>query len=221
MADSGQPVNRKQRRAAAREAARNPKHLDNNVPNIKMAYPDRSGPKAKTLYEIAEERQALLNKGKPFPKQEGPDKDGDWEFNDEPLGPAGDAVLYAATLSMLHLTLDVLVRSQYRQEVVWKAVFGQLAKVFPILFLVVYMLHSETAARFSTSKQLFFLAVSISAGCYMVFSGNMHGYYAVMKRAPPVGVVWVWSVIEMRLPFAVASVIAVAGYLWWNGFSAF
>lgn len=55
----------------------------------------------------------------------------------------------------------------------------------------------------------------------MIYVGNTYDYYAVMKQAPPVGTLWVWSVIEMRLEFCLASVAVNLGYLWWNGFSTF
>jgi hypothetical protein len=42
-----------------------------------------------------------------------------------------------------------------------------------------------------------------------------------MKAAPPVGALWVWSVIEMSLPYAAANVVAVVAYIWWNQFDFF
>ncbi|KAJ9656561.1 hypothetical protein H2201_008494 [Coniosporium apollinis] len=223
MADNNQPQNRKQRRAVAKDTMKKTPQLDQSDMDFKLKQPDRSGPKGKTLYELAEERRELLAKGQPFEKTEHPAKaqDGDFMFNDDPLGPGGEAILYASSLSMLHFTLDVLVYNQYRQEIIWSEIFRRVATVFPVLILVVYMLHSQTASRFPLLKQLLFFGTSVAAGCYMIFSGNTRGYFAVMKRAPPVGTLWVWSVIEMQLPYAVASVVAVLGYLWWNGFKAF
>jgi hypothetical protein len=55
----------------------------------------------------------------------------------------------------------------------------------------------------------------------MVYSGNKHGYFYVMKSAPPIGALWVWSVIEADLAYAASSCLAVVAYLWWNGFEAF
>ena len=55
----------------------------------------------------------------------------------------------------------------------------------------------------------------------MVYSGNKHGYFYVMKSAPPIGTLWIWSVVEMSLPFAATSAAAVLGYIWWNGFDFF
>ena len=61
----------------------------------------------------------------------------------------------------------------------------------------------------------------MAAGCYLIYSSNEEAYFAVMKRAPPLGTLWVWSVIEMRLEFAVGSLIAVGAYFWRGGYTIF
>ncbi|KAK5140302.1 hypothetical protein BJ546DRAFT_203654 [Cryomyces antarcticus] len=221
MADFDQPRNRKQQRAAARDTSKKADHLDQGTTGIKLAQPDRSGPKSKTLFELADERQALLDKGKPFAKQSRTDepKEGDGDLANDPLGTFGDAVLYGSTLSMLHFTLDVLVYHQYRQDIEWREIFARTGTVLPILFFLVYVLHSEAASRFAIAKQIFYLVTAVVAGCYMVYIGNMYSYFAVLKRAPPVGTLWVWSVIEMRLAYALTSLAVVGGFLWWGGFT--
>lgn len=231
MDDSPQPRNRKERRAAAREDAKKGKegtHLNQKHAEIPMAQPDRSGPKGKTLYEIAAERQAQLQaegfyekEEERLKKQKAAGYGGGDEFSDEPLGAFGEAVLYSVALTMLHFSLDVLVYNQYRQEIEWGEIWRRCGQVLPALFVVVYSMHVELAKRLGILRQLLFLGCAVTAGVYMVWSGNKKGYYAVMKRAPPIGTIWVWSVIEMDLPYALASLVAVIGYMWWNGFGAF
>ncbi|KAI9698684.1 MAG: hypothetical protein M1836_003794 [Candelina mexicana] len=187
---------------------------------IKLAQPDRSGPKGKTLFELAEERQALLNKGKPFPKaaangttqskDDAIHKAGLTEEVDEPIGPLGQAVFFTSTLVMLHFTLDVLVQHQYKQEIEWGTIVRRTGMVVPI-----YYLHPPERTR-QTLTQIFFFCVANIAGCYLIYAANTQGYYAVMKRAPPLGTLWVWSVIEMKLPFAVASLLVAGIYVYYG-----
>lgn len=40
-----------------------------------------------------------------------------------------------------------------------------------------------------------------------------------MKQAPPLGVLWLWSVIELDLPWAALSLAIAGGYLWKEGYS--
>jgi len=191
-----------------------------------MSLPDFDAkPTGKTLLDLAEERhRELTGNGQPFPKQDdaSADKDGDWEFmSTEPLGAFPTAILYGVSLSVLHITLDVLVLSQYRQEVEWPEIFWRMARMTPALFVLLYLFHTPTALRFKLPRQLFFLALSVGAGAYMLYAGNEHGYYFVMRRAPPLGVLWVWSVVEMDLMYALIHLLAVGSWTWYKGYGSF
>lgn len=204
------PRNRVQRRAAEREL-RKKANLDESALGIKKEYPDRSGPQGKTLVDIMEEKKAQLSKDHPEILHE----------DDDAIGPFGEALVYSIALAIFHFTLDVLVFYQYRQDMEWKEIFLRTAKVLPALFAFIYLLRTQTAARFPLLKQLFFFVASVSTGCYLIYSGNKNGYFYVMQTAPALGTLWVWSCVEMQLVFAVLHVVIVVGYTWWNGFTAF
>ncbi|KAF2011483.1 hypothetical protein BU24DRAFT_281878 [Aaosphaeria arxii CBS 175.79] len=214
--------NRKERRAATKKGATSSgfeptTEIDEDGVEYILQHPDRSGPKGKTLFDMAEERQRELNKGKP-----GYTADGDLSEDDEELiGPFGIAFLYAISLGMLHLTLDVTVYSQYREQILWSEIIQRAVTATPVFLILVYLLHVDFSKQFPMLRNIFFLVMSTVAGCYLIFSVNMHGYFFVMKAAPPIGALWVWSVIEMHVAYAVASCVIVLGYLWWNGFQAF
>jgi len=63
--------------------------------------------------------------------------------------------------------------------------------------------------------------MAIMAGCYLIYSGNEHGYYMVMQKAPPVGTLWIWSVVEMDLALTMLHLVVVGAYTWWNGYGNF
>lgn len=67
--------------------------------------------------------------------------------------------------------------------------------------------------------QLAFLLMAVVSGCWLVYSVNVNGYYAVMKKAPPLGTLMIWCVIEMDLLPSLATCAAVGAYVWWNGFT--
>jgi hypothetical protein len=236
MDDTPTPRNRRERRAAGRAnktKTTGTSHLSAKLPEIPLKKPDFDAPRQpghKTLYEIAAERQAELEKEGFYDKYNDKyaygENAGDHQFwsspgDDEPVGPSGEAFVWGISLAMLHFTLDVLVFHQYRQEIEWKEIWVRTFTMLPALFIVIYILHTTAAQRWARLRQLFFFGTSIAAGCYLVKSGNMDGYYAVMKRAPPVGTLWVWSCVEMELWWAVAHVAIVGVYMWVNGFSAF
>lgn len=114
--------------------------------NIKFQQPDRSGPKEKTLLELAEERGLFAQAQK---KQEENDKysktkikkipikpENPNDHDNEPLSPGAerflDTTLYTMSLTMLHFTLDVLVQNQYSADrIVWPKVW---MRAFQALF---------------------------------------------------------------------------------------
>jgi hypothetical protein len=198
--------------------------LDATGVDYLLQHPDRSGPKGKTLFELAEERQKELDKNKPAGWKAAARKAASSTpaaEEEAAIGPLGDALLYSTSMAALHLTLDVIVYSQYREDIIWVEILKRAATALPVFILLVYLTHVELAYRFPLFRDLAFCAGSIVAGCYLIYSGNKHGYFNVMKAAPPVGTLWIWSVIEMSLPFAALNAITVLGYVWYNGFDYF
>jgi hypothetical protein len=194
--------------------------IDEDGVEMILRHPDFAKPQGKTLFDLAEERQRELDRANPAKKiakatRLAPDDEG------PPIGPFGDSVLYSVSMAALHLTLDVLVYSQYREDLIWPEIIQRAATSLPIFAVLVYLTHVDFCYRFPKVRDVAFFAGSIAAGCYLVYSGNQHGYFYVMKSAPPVGTLWIWSVVEMSLPFAATSALAVFGYIYWNGFQLF
>ncbi|KAL2123789.1 hypothetical protein VTJ04DRAFT_154 [Mycothermus thermophilus] len=206
--------------------------------NIKLRQPDRSGPTEKTLLQLAEER-GLFEKAQKREKEIGkkkeagtPEKDGKEE--EEGLPPTVERVfetlLWSMSLAMLHFTLDVLVHHQYSiHSIVWSSVFLRFLRALLVLCLLVYFLHPHHAnpglvpglssRQQAYVRQAIFFTTGTLAGCYLIHITNMYGYMAVMKQAPPIGCLWVWSIIELELPWAVLSLAAAGGFLWQGGYS--
>lgn len=144
-----------------------------------------------------------------------------------------DGVLWTTSLASLHVTLDVLVQHQYAMEISWQSIALRGLRAFLVFLLVFVPLHApsedpaapvvppfllpaRSRSRHTVApivRQAIFLVVSVAAGCYMVHVTNRHGYLAVMKQAPPVGCLWVWSVIELRLGLACLSLACVGVFL--------
>ncbi|KAF1921468.1 hypothetical protein BDU57DRAFT_535124 [Ampelomyces quisqualis] len=221
--------NRKERRAkdtkntSTGSTFRASDELDDNSVHYLLEHPDRSGPKGKTLFELAEERQKELDKSKPvgWNAKAGNTTSSAPAAEEDAIGPVGDAVLYSTSMAVLHLTLDVIVYSQYREDILWGDIFKRAATSLPVFMMLVYLTHVNFSYRFPVLRDIAFCAGSIVAGCYLVYAANKYGYFNVMKAAPPVGTLWIWSVVEMSLPFAAVNAVAVLGYVWYNGFDYF
>jgi hypothetical protein len=67
---------------------------------------------------------------------------------------------------------------------------------------------------FTPRTLLFFLPLAILLGGTLVQTTNQAGYYAVMKRAPSIGTMWVWCVLEISSPLA--ALVALLVPLGWG-----
>lgn len=163
-------MNRKQRRAQTPQSGS--KSKVSSAEDIPLSKPPSNPAKpAKTLYEIAAERQAALLPGAepldPTGKRskvvevkvsadgkietlDGSDvpvsSGTDDENNDELISPIWDTILFSTSLSALHFTLTVLTVHQYAQpeELRYGRILGgTLLSAFPILSLLVHFMRGH------------------------------------------------------------------------------
>lgn len=208
------PRNRKERRAQKKETAS----------AIAFTQPSRDPSNHKTLLDIASERQ-LLDKSpsttQPSIKTTTINPDGSLAtISESEETPYLDIALYAISLTLLHFTFTILVHHQYATEppsLLGLLYTSTVASPTPLLLLIlVALLHPRAS---SLPMQVLFAALSLVAGGWLVHTSNMDGYLAAMKKAPPLGTLWVWAVVEMRWEVALSCLGAVAGWGWWNGYS--
>ena len=236
MAGIATPRNRKERRAATTKPA------VTKASEIPLSQPSRGPPSAKSLVDIIAERQPQFRDRELSTSNDGDsvkpsiittkiNPDGtlsdtvtagnDPQPTDDAIGPLGQAFFFALSLTMLHFTLDVLVHNQYRQEIGWDLIFQRTLTTFPLLLVLLYLLYRFSPGSTSIWIQALFFGLSVGSGCYLIYSSNELAYFAVMQMAPPLGTLWVWSVIEMRLPVALSSLGVVGTYFWWGGYTIF
>ena len=100
---------------------------------------------------------------------------------------------------------------------------------FPVFLLLFWPLHPHDSSQIllpslpvkhqHTLRQALFFVMSCVCGCYLIYISNEFSYLHIMKQAPPLGVLWLWSVIELDLPWAALSLAIAGGYLWKEGYS--
>lgn len=97
--------------------------------------------------------------------------------------------------------------------------------MFVILFYVLHPHYSQKnfipllpKEYQETVRQAIFFVMSTLAGPYLIHISNNYGYIAIMKRAPPVGCLWVWAVVEMDILWAFPSLCIAVAYAYKNGY---
>ncbi|KAM6478528.1 hypothetical protein HDV62DRAFT_182662 [Trichoderma sp. SZMC 28011] len=202
-------------------------------PKIKLRQPDRSAPTEKTLLDIASERSLFEQAARRERQLAGKNESDDEDDEEAKLSPGAErfleALLYTTTLAMLHFTFDVLVMKQFGTEIKWKRITINAGRAWLVFFFLFYTLHPSEPnqvlipglpRRFQkTLRQMLFFAMSCVAGCALVYITNSKGYLYNMKRAPPLGCLWLWAVVELDLVWAVPSLLVTGAYVWVNGYS--
>lgn len=214
--------------------------------DIALSQPDRNHPPSphKTLIQIAEERQ-LLNRGD-WKKKKTPidpksvitttiNPDGtfsnpvitnsDRQEDDDDVvvaTPFLDVFLYAFTLIILHFTLSFLVHHQYASKPPSLGPLFLSSTVFtltPALLLVlVFVLHPRSA---HPATQVLFAVISTLAGAWLAYATNEEPYMAIMKKAPVLGTLWIWAIVELKWEWALATLSILGGWGWWKGYKFF
>ena len=67
-------------------------------------------------------------------------------------------------------------------------------------------------------RQMVFFVTSVASGCYLIYISNTSGFLATMKQAPPLGCLWLWSVVELDLVWACVSLLIAVGFLKQGGY---
>lgn len=131
------------------------------------------------------------------------------------IGPLGTSFFWAVPLTFLLAAFDVIVYQQYAQELAYAQIGLRCLKALPLLLALLRLIHPHRAR---TLAQAGFFLTAVAGGCWIVHAANRHAYYNVMKRAPPVGVLWIWAAAEMDLAWLVGSCLVVVGWVWWGGY---
>lgn len=219
MASQEAPHNRKERRARAKQGQ--------DSVDIPLARPKQQAPKGKTLLELAEERQLLQrskNDSPPSFTTSRINPDGSVtevpETKDPSSTPYLDVFLYTTSLTLLHFTLTLLVHHQYateRPSVLPIFLSSTLYSPAPwLILLLVTLLHPQASNLY---MQPVFAGMAILAGTWLVQASNDDPYLAVMKKAPALGTLWVWGILESRWDVAVACLMITGGWGWWKGYA--
>ncbi|KAI3320372.1 hypothetical protein HD806DRAFT_538212 [Xylariaceae sp. AK1471] len=203
--------------------------------DIKLAQPDRSAPSEKTLLDIAQEHK-LFEQADQHPANQRKRRDDAREEDDHDdgkLSPTAERImetlLWTVSLAMLHFTFDVLVQHQYAMEISWPQITTRALVALVVFFAFFYVLHPHASSpallpglplRFQDPlRQAIFFVASTASGCYLINISNSYGYLYIMKRSPPLGCIWVWSVIELNLPLALLSLAVTGGFFYQGGYS--
>jgi hypothetical protein len=165
--------------------------------------------------------------------------------NNKPLPPLLDTVLLTLPLTTLHFTLAFLAAHQYAEKTDFRALLQEsLTVTFPLLTFLIHLVHGhiftipiplvlrrqDTTSDVSVGlvrrfifppslRTVAFLPVATVLGAHLIAITNGDPYYAVMKKAPAVGTLWIWCILEMSVGGAVLGALGPLVWgVWWMGY---
>ncbi|ODQ65018.1 hypothetical protein NADFUDRAFT_83131 [Nadsonia fulvescens var. elongata DSM 6958] len=152
-----------------------------------------------------------------------------------------DYTLYIIPLFSVHLCLDILVHQQYSEPTEDMlnpmSLFMRASTALPVFALLLHIVRSfspsdvdkqqskKTEAELVKDKNRYFwfqtclFFASVGLGMYVIFISNEEGYYAVMKKAPAIGTLWVFAVLIMEWNWSLASLVIIGTWSWLRGYS--
>ncbi|KAF8627227.1 hypothetical protein AX15_004465 [Amanita polypyramis BW_CC] len=130
----------------------------------------------------------------------------------------GDEILNVAFLlipfSFLLLMMDILIHFQYGKDPpLWELGERMLTGV-PILSVFIFYTGRYKQHR---RMQMLLFALSVSAGCRMLFIINRKSWLVNMRQCPPLATMWIYAIVQLDLGPAVLSLVTVGGFIWWKG----
>lgn len=131
-----------------------------------------------------------------------------------------DYTAYLIPIISVHVVLDILVRAQYSENswesVAQNEILYRALMAIPVFSLLHFFVHPLTGMRAFRIASFF---ASVAVGGYLLYASNEEGYYYVMKRAPPLGTLWVWLFIEMEWQWSATSLVVIAFWMWLKDYS--
>ncbi|KAF8484947.1 hypothetical protein DFH94DRAFT_624346 [Russula ochroleuca] len=138
--------------------------------------------------------------------------------DDEEEYPLAEEIFAATTLlipiSFLLLMMYILIHFQYGQQPSWDVISERMLSGVPILAIFVFYTNRYKSTRW---MQAFLFVLSVASGTRMIYQVNYSNWRVNMQQCPPLGTIWVYTVLQLDLGPAVTALSAVALWVWWTG----
>jgi len=171
------------------------------------------------------EQTGILNKvptpdgdHEPTPGSTRPRADQEKEEEEEEEYPLAEEIFAAMTLlvpmSFLLLMMYILVHFQYGQHPSWDVISGRMLSGVPILALFIFFTSRYKHTRWIQAS---FVVLSVASGTRMIYHVNHSNWQVTMQQCPPLGTIWVYTILQLDLGPAVLALCAVGVWVRWTG----
>lgn len=169
-------------------------------------------------WKIIEKSGVLKNiprSAQPAPSKEQTEEEVDEDLFSPICNEIFNAILFIIPFSSLYIMMDILAHRQYGHTLTGSELLENLLYGIPALSIFIFY-----TIRYKTDRRLQALLFLLSVGCgsRLVYIINKAGWLVVMKQAPPLGTIWVYTIAQIDLLPAVVALGLVGGYVKWNDY---
>ncbi|KAH9007005.1 hypothetical protein EDB86DRAFT_2869499 [Lactarius hatsudake] len=140
------------------------------------------------------------------------------DVDDDEDYPLAEEIFVATTLlipmSFLLLMMYILVHFQYGQQPSWDIITNRMLSSVPILAIFIFYTNRYKHRRWA---QAGFFILSVLSGTRMIYQVNYSNWLLNMQQCPPIGTIWVYTVLQLDLGPAALALSTVGVWVWWTG----
>ncbi|KAK8864584.1 hypothetical protein IAR55_001834 [Kwoniella newhampshirensis] len=130
----------------------------------------------------------------------------DEALEDEREDEIFNTLILTVPFAFLYILLDILVHLQYSHRPSWDLLLRHM---------VTAVLTNRHPDHFLTTS--FLMAASIVSGCRLIWLVNKASWSVTTEQAPPMGTLWILTIVQLPLNRAVIALFVVGGWCWYSG----
>jgi hypothetical protein len=120
-----------------------------------------------------------------------------------------DTIIWTMPFAFLFLMMDIMIQQQYGLTPTFTSETSRLAGTMPILGLFVYFTAINTNHTNRLVLQGFQFLLSTISGCCFLYIYSRSTYDVVVRRVPPLGTLWMYSLVRLDLPGVLVSLAII------------
>ncbi|CEH15368.1 hypothetical protein CBOM_03685 [Ceraceosorus bombacis] len=136
-----------------------------------------------------------------------------------PINTVLDLLIWCMPFTFLYLLLDIMIQQQYAMHPTFLIELGRLLGTAPILAVFIYYTAIRRVRTTLQARLLeaFITLLSLASGVAFLWVYAKAPYTQSTRQLPPLGTIWVFTIVRLPLPHALAALAIVAGWTRYAG----
>ncbi|KIM68614.1 hypothetical protein SCLCIDRAFT_105377 [Scleroderma citrinum Foug A] len=125
-----------------------------------------------------------------------------------------DAAIIIMPMTFFLILMEILIHHQYARQPTFREVVQKLLNTLPIMS--VFMFYT-IRHKHNTHVQVALFLLSLGVAPRMIWLVNRGNWLTNIAQCPQFATIWLYTILQLNLPFAVLSLCLVGTWTWWSG----